>query len=166
MVADNAAHTGSEDLRATAGHRVYARLAHLDQRLFDRELGAASQEGHFNHGEGLDMHLGKALLEAAYQVEEVFEGQIGMQAAHDVKLGNRFAVAGSCCLPRLFEGHGVAGRVALLAAKGAEAASGHANIRRIDVPVDVEVGHVAVHAFAHVVGEPAHGQHVAAAIER
>jgi hypothetical protein len=59
----------------------------------------------------------------------------------------------------------VAGRV-LLAAEGAQAARGDANVGVVDVPVDVEVGDVAVHALAHVIGQPADRQNVAGAVER
>ena len=110
--------------------------------------------------------FGKRCLRPLDQIEEVFEGQIGMQAADDVELGDRFGVAGCRCLPGFFERHGVAGGVALLAAEGAELARRHADVGGVDVAIDVEVGHVAVHALAHVVGQPAHGQHVAGTVER
>ena len=88
-----------------------------------------------------------------------------LQAADDVELGHRLGVAGGCRLPGLFQRHGVAGRVALLAAKGAQPAVGHANIGGIDVAIDVEVGHIAVHPLAHMIGQPAHRQHVGGAVE-
>ena len=160
VVADDGAHARREDLRAAAGHGIDAGIAQLDQRFFDGELGAAGEERDLDHGEGLDVDLGKALLQAADQVEEVFERQVGMQAADDVELGDCFGVAGGRRLPGLFESHGVAGRVALLAAKGAELAGRHADVGGVDVAIDVEVGHVAVHPLAHVVGQPADGQHV------
>src|ERR1700674_1834495 len=101
------------------------------------------------------MDLREALLEAGNQVEKVLKRQIGMQTADDVELRNRFAVARGSRLKRFLEGHGVgAGRV-LLPAEGAEAAGGHANIRRIDVAIDVEVRLVAVHALTHAIAPPA-----------
>ena len=89
-----------------------------------------------------------------------------MQAAYDVELGDRFGVAGSCRLPGLFEGHGVTCCVALGAAEGAETAVGYANVSGVNMPVDVEVGDVAMHPLAHVVGQPAYGQNVAGIVER
>ncbi len=83
-----------------------------------------------------------------------------------MKLRDRLGIAGGRGLPCLFEGHGVAGGVALFAAEGAELAGRHADVGGVDVAIDVEVGHVAVHPLAHVVGQPAHGQHVVRAIER
>ena len=88
-----------------------------------------------------------------------------MQSADDVKLGHCLGVAGGGCLKCFFERHGVsAGRV-LLAAEGAETASGYTNIGGIDVPVDVEIRAVAVHPFADVIREPADGENVAGAVE-
>ena len=157
---------GGEDFRAAAGHGIDARFAQLEESFFNGELGAAGEKGDLDHGEGLDVDLGKALLEAADQVEEELEGQIGVQAADDVELGDGFGVAGGRGLPSFFEGHGVAGGIALFAAEGAELAGRHADVGGVDVAIDVEVGHVAVHPLAHVVGQPAHGQHVGRAIER
>jgi len=57
-------------------------------------------------------------------------------------------------------------RHALGAAKGAQAAVGHAYVGRIDMAVHVEVGDVAMHPLAHMVGQPADGQDVTGAIER
>ena len=122
VVADDAAHARSKDLSAAARHGVYSGLAHLDQCLFDGELGAAGEKRDLDHGEGLDVHLGEALFQAPDQVEKIFEGQVGMQAADNMELGYRFGVARGRGLPGFFEGHGVSGGVAFVAAKGAEAA--------------------------------------------
>ena len=83
-----------------------------------------------------------------------------MQAADDMKLGDRFAVAGRGRLPCFFESHGVTGGVALFASKGAELAGRDANVGRIDVAIDIEVGHVAMHPLTHIIGQPANRQHV------
>jgi hypothetical protein len=77
-----------------------------------------SQVGHLDHGEGFDVYLGKALLKAGYQVEEILEWKIRMQAADDVKLRHRLGVAGGCGLPRFFEGHGIGPFATFSAAKG------------------------------------------------
>ncbi len=94
------------------------------------------------------------------QVEEELKRKVGMQTAYDVELGDCFRVARGRGFKRLVERHGVAGRVALLAAKGAQLAGGHAYVGGVNVAIDVEVGQVAVHALADVVGQPAHGQHI------
>ena len=166
MVADDVPHAVGEDLRAAAGHRVHPGILHALQRLGNRHLAALGQKRHLHHGERLDMHLGKALLQPAHQVHEVLKRQIGMQAADDVKLGHRLGVARARSLPRLFERHRVRSGLALLAAEGAQPAGGDADIGRIDVAIDVEVGHIAVQPLAHQVRQPAHRQNVAAAVER
>ena len=166
VVADDVAHAVGKNFRAAAGQRIHARGFQLFQRLANRKLGPLRQIRDLDHGEGLEMHLRKALLQAGAQIEEILKRQIGMQSADDVKFGDRLGVSGSRGFESLFERHGVgAGRV-LLASEGAQAAGRHANIRRIDVPVDVEVRLVAVHALAHVVGHPADGENVAGAVER
>ena len=162
VIADDRPHARSENLRAAAGHRVHSRLAQLEQRLFNAELGAASQKRDLHHGEGLDVHLGETLLEAANQIEEELKRQIGVQAADDVKLGDCLGIAGGRGFPSLIEGHGVTRRVAFFAAEGAQLAGRHAYIGRVDVAIDVEVGHVAVHPLAHMVSQPAHCEHIAA----
>ena len=112
------------------------------------------------------MHLGKSLLQPTHQVEKIFQRQIRVQPADDMKLRHRLRVARGRRLPSLFQRHGVACLVALLAPKGAQPAVRHANIRRVDVPVDVEVGHIPVHPLAHMVSQPAHSQHVRGTIKR
>ena len=165
VVADDVAHAVGENFGAAAGQRIHARSFQLFQRLANRELGALRQIRDLDHGEGLEMHLRKALLQAGAEIEEILKRQVGMQSADDVKFGDRLGVSGSRGFERLFERHGVgAGRV-FLAAEGAQAAGGHANVRRIDVAVDVEIRLVAVHALAHGVGHPAHGENVAGAVE-
>ena len=41
---------------------------------------------HLDHGESFDMYLGKALLEARDQIEEILKRKIGMQATDNVEL--------------------------------------------------------------------------------
>src|SRR5579859_5714110 len=112
------------------------------------------------------MHLRKALLQSGAEIEKILERQVGMESANDVEFRDRFGIAGGRSFESLFERHGVgAGRV-LLAAKGAQSAGGDANVRGIDVAVDVEISLVAVHALADQVGHPPHGENVAGAVER
>src|SRR5450432_3405964 len=84
VVADDGAHARRKDLRTATGHGVDSRLSQLDQRLLNGELCPTREKRNFNHGEGLDVHLGKALFKTAYQVKEVFEGQVRVQSANDV----------------------------------------------------------------------------------
>ena len=106
--------------------------------------------------------LGKRCLRPRIEIEEKLKRQIGVQAADNVKLRDGFGIAGRGGFPCFFESHGVAGGVAFFAAEGAELAGGDAHVGGVDVAIDVEVGHVAMQPLAHMVGQPAHGQHVAA----
>src|SRR5579864_550339 len=89
-----------------------------------------------------------------------------MQAAHDVKLSNRFAVAGSSGFKRLFERHCVGAGAVFPAAKCAQTACGDADIGGIYVAIDVEISLIAMHALAHVVGQPADSEDVPGSVER
>ena len=159
-------HAVREDLRAAAGTGIDARLLHALDGLGYGELASLGEKGDLDHGEGLDMNLRIPYFESAHQVHEVLEGQVRMQAADDVELRHRFGQALAGCLPGLFERHGVGVRFALLAAEGAKPAAGDTDVGGIDVPVDVEVGKVAVHPLADQVSHPADGEDIAGAIER
>ena len=88
-----------------------------------------------------------------------------MQSAHNVKLSDRLGVSRGRGLESLFERHGVGAGCVLLSTKRAQAARRDANIRGIDMPVDVEIRLVAMHALAHGVRHPAHGKNVAGAVQ-
>ena len=93
VIANDVADAVGENLRAAAGKGIDAGSFQLFQRFANRELGALRQIRDLDHGEAFEMDLRKALLEAGTQIEEILERQIGMQAADDVKFGDRFAVA-------------------------------------------------------------------------
>ena len=164
VIADNVPHAVGKNLSAAAGQRIDARFFHLHERFADGQLRPLRQIGDFHHGKGLHVDLRKALFQSGNQVEKILKRQIRMQSADNVELGNRFGVAGSGRLESFFQRHGVGAGSIFLASKSAQAASGHANIRRIDMAVDVEVRLVAMHPLANPVGQPADGQDVARAI--
>src|SRR5579864_158390 len=111
------------------------------------------------------MDLRETLLEAGNQVEEVLKRQIGMQAADDVELRDRFAVAGGGRLEGFLECHGVSARRVFFPPESAEAACGHANIRRIDVAIYVEESLVAMHALTNRIRQPTDRQDVRGTVE-
>ncbi len=106
------------------------------------------------------MHLRKALLQAANQFQIVFKRQIRMQPAHDVKFRRAFAHALRRARPNFIQRVRVSPRRIRRPPKRAQPAMRHANIRGIDVPVDVEVANVPVPLLAHVVRQPAHGKQI------
>src|SRR6266403_1311176 len=114
----------------------------------------------FHHGESFQVHTGAALLQPANHFQEVPERQIGMQTANDVELRRAFANALFGALIDFFESEGIsAGRIRI-AAKRTKFAVRYADVGRIDVTIDVEVGDVAVFFLANVIGEPSDGEKI------
>ncbi len=62
VVADHPPHAIAENLRASAGQRVHAGIAQPLEHLARRNLRPLRQIADLHHGEGLEMHLRKALL--------------------------------------------------------------------------------------------------------
>src|SRR5437588_6879164 len=104
------------------------------------------------------MNLWKARFQSTYQVKKILKRQVGMQPADDVKFGHGFAITRGRGLPGFFERHGVGTRTVLLASEGAQATSSNANIRWIDMSVNVEIADVAIHPLTHQVSQPADSQ--------
>ena len=166
VIADDVAHAVRKNFSTASGQRIHSCIFELLQSLADRKLCPLGQIRDFHHRKSLEMHLRKSLFQAGDQIKKILKRQIGMQPADDVKLGDRFAVARCGGFEYFFECHGVGTRSIRFSTESAEAAGGHAHVRGIDVSVDVEVGLIAMHAFAHVIGKPTHGKNVAALIKR
>src|SRR5665213_1401270 len=60
-----------------------------------------------DHGEGFQVHLRKTLFQAAQHLAVPVEGQLRVQAAHDVEFRDRLAVSLASLMPDLLERHGV-----------------------------------------------------------
>src|ERR1700735_3606321 len=112
------------------------------------------------------MNLRKPLLQTAQHLAKPVEIQFRMQTADNMELGNRLAPALTRGLPNLLERHRVRSWIALLFAEGAQAAAGNANVRRIDMAVDVEVSNVSVHPLAHDIRHVSESEQIARSIER
>src|SRR5580658_5484420 len=104
------------------------------------------------------MHLGKTLFQAGAQIKKILKRQVWMQSADDMKFGDCLTVSRRCSLESFVERHGVCAGCVFLAAESAKPARGDAHIRGIDVPVDVEVSLIAMHALPYMVGHPTHSQ--------
>jgi hypothetical protein len=83
-----------------------------------------------------------------------------------MKFGYCLTVAGSGCLECFLESHSVCARRVFFYAESAEAAGGNANIRWVDVSVDIEISLVPVHALADVISQPADRKNIASAVQR
>ena len=89
-----------------------------------------------------------------------------MQAADDVEFGDRFAPALARVVPDLFQRHRVRFRIVRPLAERAQPATRDANIRRVDMAVDVEIRDVAVQSFANDVRHVAERKDVGGAVQR
>src|SRR6185295_7056410 len=110
----------------------------------------------------LEVRVGEALLQAAKHLQVPVEGEVRMQAADDVELGDPVAALVRRVGVDLLVAHlpgvvlaGKRGEAAKLTVVGVDA-----DVGRVDVPVDVEVGDVAVQPAADRVGQPAQGEKV------
>src|SRR3984893_10911352 len=111
------------------------------------------------------MHLGEALLQPANQIEVILESKIRVQPAYNVEFRCAFRHALPGAREDFLEREGISARRIRRASKRAQLAMRHADIRGIDVPVDVEVADVSVAFLAHVVGQPANRQQVVRPVE-
>src|SRR5258708_23006712 len=137
VIADNVPHPIGKNFRASAWQRVDARLFHFFERLADRQLRPLRQIRNLDHGEGLHVYLRKTLCQSGNEIKKILEGQIWMQSANNVELGDRLGVTGSGRLEGFFKRHSVSARRIFLAPKSAQPTSCHADIRRIDMAVSV-----------------------------
>ena len=128
VVADNVPHPVGKNFRPAARQRVDPSLFHFFQRLADRQLRPLRQIRDFHHRESLHVHLRKALFQPRNQVEKILKRQIGMQPAHNMKLGDRLRVARSRRRECLFERHRIRPGLALLEPERAQPAARHAHV--------------------------------------
>ncbi len=166
VIADDAPHPVAKYLSAAARQGIHARILQPAERLTDRKLAALRQVSDLNHGERLQVYFGEALLQAAKHLAVPIQRQLGMQAADNVEFSHRLAPAFTRAMPDFVQGPGVSLRILGSLSEGAQLAACHANIGRIDVPVDVKPRDVAVFALAHQVGHIAQGQNIGAFVKR
>ena len=166
MVADDAPHAFGEDFGSAARQRIDAGLFHSAQAIFNGEFAAAGQVADLNHGQRLDVDSWEAFLESGDHLAVPLEIEFRMQAADDVELGDRLGIALAGAFPDVFERHLIGGGVTLLAPEGAELAGGDADVGRVDVPIDVVVGRIAVQTLAHDVSQVTETKQIVGAVER
>src|SRR5215470_17574759 len=154
-----------KDFRAAARARIHAGGFHSLQSFFDGELRDAREVMHFDHRKSFEMYVRMALFQAANQFQEIFEWKIRMQAAHDMKFRRALTDAFVGALIDFLECVSVrAGRVRI-ATEGTELAVCNADIRRVNVAVDVVIRDIAVFFFADVVGEPPYSEQIRRAVK-
>src|ERR1700739_2008053 len=164
VIANHSTHARIENFCASAGQGVHSRAFECEQRIADGKLGDAREIADLDHGESLQMHARTAGFQPSNQVEKIVEREIGVQAADQMKFRGAFTQTLFGALPDFFQGKCVGAGSVRAAAESAELAMRHADVRWVDVPVNVEVANVAVALFADVVRQPAQGQQIGRAI--
>ena len=153
VFADLVADFGMEDFRAAAGEAAEAGVDHVFEDFADGLFREPAEPIDFDGRPGFEVELGVGFVQQADDVEVVVVFALVVQAADDVHFGaavfDGFAAAGE----DLLVVHQVTLRVAQVGAEGAEHAAVDADVRGVEVRVDVVVGGVAVLALADEVGE-------------
>lgn len=125
------------------GHESRSGSLQLEDDVLDRLLrDAAAIPVEFDHRPRLQVYSWEPLAQGAQEVGVVLVGRGGMQASDDVKLGNAVVPPSRGFSHGFFDCHGVAAGDPWFSRPGAEAAINPAEIRRVQVPVDVEVRQV------------------------
>ena len=155
-------HAVVEHLGAAARQAAEARLDQVLQHglhalvALAAALGDALQVDDLHGGERLDVDGGRLLADGAQHVGVVAERKPRMQPAHDVHLGGAALARLACLGADVLQAVLVRAVLVLLAVERAELAAERADVRVVEVPVDVEEHLVAVQAPAHHVRQAHH----------
>src|SRR5690349_18931518 len=117
-----------KDFRSAARQRIDACFLHLEQRVFDRQLGDARKVTDFHHSESFQMDAAETLFQPPNELQEIIERQIRVQAADNMKLRGAFANTLVCALVNLLQRECVSARRTRVAPKRAQFAMCHAYI--------------------------------------
>ena len=161
VLADHVADPLLENLGAAARAGVHAGVLQLADGVGDRAVSDSRDPVELDHRPRLAVHAGEPLLQSAEKPGVVLEGPGRVEASDDVKLRDRFGVSLARLFDALSDRHLVPAGLIDLLRPGAERAIDPAEVRRVQVPVDVVIREVAVTLFADEVGEPARPEEVA-----
>ena len=167
--ADALAYAGCEDLRTPTRQRIESGLGQALQHLGDAQIEQLVELEDLHRTEGLEVNGRLQPSEAGQQFGVVIEGQVLVEAAHHMDLGDRIALVqtGLQPIPGLLQGHGVRARLVGAAARErAQRAARHAHVGRIDVQIAVEGGAIAKALLAHPIGQSGQPQKIALTKER
>ena len=136
-----------ENFSAAAGNGFQACIAEAGDRVADAERGNFGDADDFRSGEAVQMDARVLLLQRAEQIFVVIELQIGIQAALQQNSGAAELEHLVNLAANFFEGEDVAFFRAHRAVEGAEGAVFGAEIRVIDVAIDLIGGDARVGLF-------------------
>ena len=155
--AELAAHAVRQDLRSAAGDGLQAAaVAQLPKNLLDGQARDFREVRDLHAGEALHVELREALVQRLHDAEVILERPGRMEPRNDVE----------SCEVRVAHGvlddrdglrlrHRIGALLIRIAAKGAELTVGCADIRQIDVAVDIVVDDVPALLAAHMVSQSA-----------
>lgn len=142
-------------LRPTAWAGIQPGFAQPLDDFFIRQPRDALEVIEFNHGEGFQVHVGEGAFQPAQQVKVVVELERRMQSADDVDFRDTSFIVGPDFGNGLLDGVGVGPFLSGLAVKRAKRAVPVADVRWVEVMVDIVVSHVAMSRAADGVGQVA-----------
>src|SRR5690242_28465 len=168
LVGDGGAGRRAEDLRAAAGEARDAGVLHRDEHVTHAHALDARQVRHLDRGERLDVHAGVSRGEPAEHLQVIRQTQLGMQAAHDVKLAGGVVAGGFGLGEHFVERAGVRAVLPGHPRERTEHArvAQDAHVGGVDVLVGGEGDAVAVLATVRLVRQAADGEEVVRAEQR
>src|SRR5215831_6189360 len=118
-------------------------------------MGDFGEEIELHHCECFEMHGGKAFPESSKKIRVVAEGQRRIESANNMKLRQRFAVFLLRETQDVVKQHRVAAIFTRLPSVGslAKLTVDDADVRIVNVPIDVVVRPIPIQPFTCVVGE-------------
>ena len=153
VLADLIADFGMKDLGAAAWQAPQACIAQLGEHFANRAASEMREPIDFHGRPGLQMQPRIRFMQQPEQIEIPIELLLMVQPADDVHLRrpavDRLLPAGE----NLLVAHQVALGIAEIGAERAEDATVDADVRRVEVRVDVVIGRVAVLPLANEVGQ-------------
>lgn len=155
VFANAGANFGVEDLGTTAGHASHASFAHLFENRADRLFGEELKPIDFYSSPGFEVQIRKVGVQQSDEFEVPLVFSLMVQTTDDVQLGTAVVDSLLAASDDLGVVHRIAFGLAKVAAKGAERAAVDADVRGVEVGVDVVVGVVAVLPLTDKVGQSA-----------
>ena len=154
-----------EDLGAAAGKAAETRRDQFFKHAADREFGNPREPFDLDGGVGLEVDFGVRFLDDAKEPTVPVEILEVMESADDVHFGDAAGVGFVGPLADFRVAHHVGFRRLEVGAKRTEVATVDADVRRVQVDVDVVIAAVAMLAFTDEISEFGEREEVVAAEE-
>ena len=144
-----------ENLRPAARHAAESAGLEFFDHLADRPISEMAEPVDLHRGPRLQMQTRIRFVQDLDDIEIPFDRHLVMQAADDVHLGATVFHGLGAPFENLFVAHQVPARVLQIGTKRAEDAAIDADVRRVQMRVDVVIRIVAIDPLADDVGQRA-----------